>query len=105
MTITMPVFVLASAACYSVCMIAMKFWGQGPTALIGLVILATMALGILMEIEALKVERIGFIYVAILGLEVLIIAAASYWLFGEHFTAKEIAGGVLILIGTALAWT
>ncbi|MEM9046999.1 MAG: hypothetical protein AAGC81_20155, partial [Pseudomonadota bacterium] len=61
-------------------------------------------LGIFMEIEALKTERLGFIYVAILGLEVLIIAAASYWLFGESFSMQEIAGGALILLGTALAW-
>ncbi|MEM8842858.1 MAG: hypothetical protein AAGD47_13890 [Pseudomonadota bacterium] len=105
MTLTMPVFILASAGFYAIAMIAMKFWGQAPSMAIGLLIAITLLGGAAMEIEALKVERLGLIYVGILGAEVLIIAAASWWLFGESFSAKELAGASLILVGTALAWS
>ena len=44
-------------------------------------------------------------YVGILGIEAILIALASYALFGEQFTAREIAGGALIVAGTALAWS
>ncbi|MEM6933484.1 MAG: hypothetical protein AAF526_07820, partial [Pseudomonadota bacterium] len=104
MTLTMPVFILASAGFYSIAMIAMKFWGQGPAVWLGLLIAAMFLGGAVMEIEALKIERLGMIYVLILGAEVIIIAAASYWLFGENFSSRELAGAALILVGTALAW-
>ncbi|MEM0988684.1 MAG: hypothetical protein AAGK00_07365 [Pseudomonadota bacterium] len=104
MTLSMPIFILASAGCYSIAMVAMKFWGQGATPLIIAVTIAAVIVGVGLEIEALRTERLGLIYVGILGVECILIAAASWWLFGESFTLKEIAGAALIVVGTALAW-
>lgn len=108
-SVTVPLFILASAGFYSLAMIAMKVWGQGGAVwggavLLGLVIAAAMLAGVMCEIEALKVERLGLTYVGILGAEAVMIAAASAWLFGEVFTAREVAGATLILAGTAIAW-
>ncbi|MBY8974248.1 hypothetical protein KHP62_00415 [Rhodobacteraceae bacterium NNCM2] len=104
MTLTMPLFVIASAGFYAVAMIAMKFWGQAPSYAIGLLIALMLLGGAWTEIEALKSERLGLIYVGILGAEVILIAAASWFLFGENFSTRELAGAAFILVGTALAW-
>ncbi|MEM7505425.1 MAG: hypothetical protein AAF415_01670 [Pseudomonadota bacterium] len=104
----MAVFILGSAGFYAVAMVAMKFWGQGPQhigfVLVPVIIALTVSAGVWLEISALKEERLGLIYVGILGAEVILIALASWALFGEQFTAKELAGGALIVVGTALAW-
>ncbi|MEM7742523.1 MAG: hypothetical protein AAF409_02330 [Pseudomonadota bacterium] len=104
MTLSMPLFILASAGCYSIAMVAMKFWGQGVTPLIVAVTVAAVIVGVGLEIEALRTERLGLIYVGILGAECIMIAVASWWLFGESFSPKEVVGAVLIVVGTAVAW-
>ena len=67
-------------------------------------VVAAFAVGAVTELSALRVERLGLIYVLILGAECLIIALASVWLFEERFTTRELAGAALIVAGTALAW-
>ncbi|MHA6326766.1 hypothetical protein [Roseivivax sp. CAU 1753] len=56
------------------------------------------------EVLALRQERLGIVYVGILGAEVIIIGTVSILLFGESFTSREIAGIGLVVLGTALAW-
>lgn len=105
MSLSLPLFVVGSAAFYTLAMVAMKYLGQGgPQVAIGLVIAAAVVIATILEVEALKVERLGMIYVAILGAECLLIALASWALFGESFTTKEILGAALIVGGVAVAW-
>ncbi|MEM8754992.1 MAG: hypothetical protein AAGF90_18665 [Pseudomonadota bacterium] len=105
MSLSLPFFVVGSAAFYTLAMVAMKLFGQGShQALIAIVIAGSILLGTLMEVEALKVERLGMIYVAILGAECVLIALASWALFGESFSGREVAGAGLIVAGVALAW-
>lgn len=105
MSQSMPLMVIASAAAYAVAMIALKLWGtHGASSLIVAVVVAAFAAGALAELAVLRVERLGLIYVLILGAECLIIALASVWLFDERFTVRELAGAGLIIAGTALAW-
>lgn len=104
MTLTIPVFVLASAAFYTVSMVAMKLWGSGPTALLALVIAIALFAAVGAEIAALRHERLGLVYVSILGVEAVMIAVVSWALFGESFSPRELAGGLMIVAGTALAW-
>lgn len=105
MALSIPVFIVGSALFYTASMVAMKFWGQGvATPLILGVIVLSVAVGIFMEIEALREERLGMVYVGILAAEVVLVAVASKYLFGESFTAKELVGGGLIVAGTAVAW-
>lgn len=103
--LSLPVFIIGSAAFYTLAMVAMKYLGQGgPQIAIGLVIAGAVVIATLLEVEALKTERLGMIYVAILGAECLLIALASWALFGESFTAKEILGAALIIGGVAVCW-
>jgi multidrug transporter EmrE-like cation transporter len=101
----MAMLTLASAFFYCVAMVAMKNWWSMPslgvTALIAFALLAAGAF----EVAALRQERLGFVYVGILGAEVVIIGLASHWHFNEAYTYREVAGIVLVLVGTAIAWT
>jgi len=63
-----------------------------------------LQIALLSEIMALKAERLGMIYVTILACEVGLIALLSCLFFGESFSGKELAGCLLIVIGTGLAW-
>jgi len=54
---------------------------------------------------ALRQERLGLIYVGILGAEVVILGTVSFLHFDEVYTTRELAGMGLVLIGTAIAWT
>ena len=103
--VSMTLFILGSAVFYAGAMIAMKLWGQISPALLLAVIIAFAGAGIWMEIGALQVERLGMVYVLILGVECVLIAIASALWFGESFSPREIIGGGLIVLGTAIAWT
>ncbi|SIT12665.1 hypothetical protein SAMN05421759_11860 [Roseivivax lentus] len=99
-----PLIVLASAGFYCIAMIAMKSWWVGPSPWILIAIAGALLIAGAFEVLALKQERLGIVYVGILGAEVLIIGTVSILLFGESFTAREVAGIALVLVGTALAW-
>ncbi len=105
MTLSLPLFVVGSATFYAVSMIALKLLTTpGPKIAIALLIGLATAAAFWMEFEALKTERLGLIYVGILGAECVIIAVASWAFFGETFSMKEVAGAGLIVSGVALAW-
>lgn len=104
-TLNLTVFIIGSAVLYAGAMVAMKLWGQIPPVLVLTVVALLMGGGVWFEIGALQTERLGLVYVLILGIEAVIIALVSVLFFGEHFTAKEILGGLLIVAGTALAWS
>ncbi|NOD77019.1 MULTISPECIES: hypothetical protein [unclassified Ruegeria] len=103
-TSMIPLIALGSAGLYSVAMISMKFWWKIPGVGLTLLIVATLLAAATLELAALREERLGIIYTGILGAEVVLIAIASFFLFGENFSCREVAGIVLVLIGTALAW-
>ena len=95
-----------AAAIFYVCaMISMKLWADTPTLLLTGIIAAALLIGTVFEIAALSGERLGMIYVTILALEVVLIGTAACFLFGETYTLKEVAGCLLVLAGTAIAWT
>lgn len=102
--INLTVFVVGSAVLYAGAMIAMKFWGQFSPVLMLAIIGTLVAGGVWLEIGALQTERLGMVYVLILGAECILIALASALWFGETFSVKEIIGGGLIVAGTAIAW-
>ena len=99
------IFIIGSALVYAAAMILMKYWGQLPPVLLITLVGVLMAAGVAFEINALQIERIGMVYVLILGIEVVVVALASAYLFHETFTWKEIVGGAFIVAGTALAWS
>lgn len=97
-------FVVASAACYTVAMLAMKWWGSVPMGTAVPVIVLALLGAVAFEILALRDQRLGLVYVAILGVECVMIAGVSHFVLGESFSAREVAGAALIAAGTALAW-
>ena len=102
-----PVAILAliSAVFYCVAMIAMKSWVELPSITLALIIgVALLAAGAF-EVFALRHERLGLIYIGILGAEVVIIGVVSLLHFNESFSIREVAGMGLVLIGTAIAWS
>ena len=103
----LAIYIIGSAAFYAAAMILMKSWGIGTGAsrfVVGVLIALTFVAAAWCEIEALRVERLGMIYVAILGVECIMIMVASVYLFGEQFSSKEVIGASLVLLGTAVAW-
>ena len=95
----------AAAVFYVCAMISMKLWADAPTALLTGIIVIALLIGTVFEIAALHGERLGMIYVTILALEVVLIAIAACLLFGESYSYKEVAGCLLVLAGTAVAWS
>ena len=102
-----PVAILAltSALFYCVAMVAMKSWAELPSSGLALIIGAALLTAGAFEVFALRQERLGLIYVGILGAEVVILGTVSFLHFDEVYTTRELAGMGLVLIGTAIAWT
>ncbi|MEM7498198.1 MAG: EamA family transporter [Pseudomonadota bacterium] len=96
--------VTGSAAFYAATMILMKHWGAVPPVAMALLIAVAFALGSWCEIEALRTERLSAIYVAILGIECVIIAVASFLFLGETMSVREMAGAGLIVVGVSLTF-
>ena len=102
---SVAVLALISAVFNCVAMIAMKSCWTIPSIGLALVIGLALLAGGAFEVAALKQERLGLIYVGILGAEVVIIGSVSLLHFDEVFSLREVAGITLVLIGTAVAWT
>lgn len=95
--------VTGAAAFYAATMILMKYWGVMPPILMAALIAGAFIIGAWCEIEALKTERLSAIYIAILGIEAVLISIVSFGMLGEQVTLREMLGGVLILAGVTLA--
>lgn len=102
-----PVAILAlfSAFFYCIAMVAMKSWAEIPSIFLALIIGAALLTAGAFEVWALRQERLGIIYVGILGGEVIILGTISFLLFEETYTARELSGMGIVLIGTAIAWS
>ena len=96
---------LISAFFYCVAMVAMKSLAELPSIGLVLIIGAALLTAATFEVFALRHERLGLIYVGILGAEVVILGTISLFHFDETYTVRELAGMGLVLVGTALAWT
>lgn len=102
---SVSILALASAFFYCLAMFAMKSWAELPSLGLAIIIGAALLTAGAFEVFALRQERLGLIYVGILGAEVVFIGAASLFHFDETYSAREVAGIALVLIGTAIAWT
>ena len=98
-------YILGAAACYTATMVLMKMWGAWSWPLMAAALIAASVGAVWFDILALREERLGFIYVSVLAVESLMIAAVSVGLFGESFSNREAAGMALIVAGTAVAWS
>lgn len=96
--------VIGSAGLYTLTMVVMKVWGQHHPTILAAILGVALVGAVWLEILALRQERLGMVYVAILGAECLMVVAASHFLFGEQFTLREAVGGGIIALGVAVAW-
>lgn len=104
-TATGAAFIVGSAALYVAAMAAMKLWGQTPATVTALVIALSVIGAVALEVMALRLDRLGMVYAAILGVEVVLLMLVSHFGFGERLTLREAAGAGLIALGAGLAWT
>ncbi|MCU4654802.1 hypothetical protein N8I71_18340 [Roseibacterium sp. SDUM158016] len=72
---------------------------------LALIIAAALLTAGAFEVFALRQERLGLIYVGILGAEVVFLGALSLLHFDETYSRRELVGIGLVVIGTAIAWT
>ena len=96
---------LVSAVFYCVAMVAMKSWAAFPSVGVALLIGAALLTAGAVEVFALRQERLGLIYVGILGAEVLILGGLSLFVYEEVYSPRELAGMGIVLVGTAIAWS
>ncbi|WP_420332862.1 hypothetical protein [Roseibium sp.] len=102
---SVAILALISAFFYSVAMVAMKSLAELPSIGLALIIGAALLTAGAFEVFALRQERLGLIYIGILGAEVIFIGAMTQLHFGESYSVRELTGMGLVLIGTAIAWT
>lgn len=103
--VALALFVVGSALFYAATMILMKYWGVASPLVMAVLIGVSFAVGAWCEIEALKLERLSAIYVAILGVECVLISLFSFAVLGESISFREGIGSVLILGGVVVAAT
>jgi hypothetical protein len=96
---------LGAAALYTVAMIAMKLWGVAPPIVAAAVIAVTLVGAVGLEVAALRMDRLGMVYIAILAAETLMVMGVAHFGFGERLSMREAAGAAFIVAGAALAST
>lgn len=96
---------LLSALFYCIAMVAMKSWWTLPSLGVATIIAVALLTAGAFEVAALGREKLGLIYVAVMGAEVIILGVVSHFFFEEVYSVKEAAGMALVLVGTAVAWT
>lgn len=77
-------------------------WEGGAGPLLAAGICLAVAVAIVMEVAVLREARLGVVYIAVLGVESVLVMAAAHGLFAESFTARELAGAGLVLVGVAV---
>ena len=94
----------AIAALYVVTTYMMKVFTDLPVWFFAPVLTVALVAAIALEIHILKTERMGSIFVLILSLEVIMTMMCAYWILGEAYSLREMAGLAIIVAGIAVAW-
>ena len=94
----------AIAVLYVVTTYMMKVSTELPVWVFAPVLAATLIAAIVLEIHVLKTQRMGSIFVLILSLEVILTMVCAYWVLGENYSLREMAGLAIIVAGIAVAW-
>ncbi|MCB1336117.1 MAG: 5-aminolevulinate synthase [Maritimibacter sp.] len=95
------VLAVAAAIGYALATLLMKIAAGNPTLLIAAAICAALVATAMAEVLLLRQVDLGLAYIAIIATETLVVLAASY-LIGEPLTAKQMAGGALVVLGASL---
>lgn len=82
----------------------MKVFTDMPVWIFAPVLAGILIAAIVLEIHILKTERMGSIFVLILSLEVILTMMCAYWVLGENYSLREMAGLAIIVAGIAVVW-
>lgn len=93
--------ILVSALGYAGATVVMARFGSGLAPVPVLLVGAALVLAVGSEIVALRQLPIGIVYLAILGLETVLVLVAAACL-GEALGLRELVGGALVLTGAVL---
>jgi hypothetical protein len=96
---------VGAAILYTGAMVAMKLWGAAPAIVVAAVIAVTLLGAVGLEIMALRMDRLGMVYIAILAAETLMIMGVAHFGFGESLSSREALGAAFIVAGAAIAAT
>lgn len=92
---------LLCAIGYAASAVVMRAASGGPQVWHLALIAAFMAVSVITELALLRQLHLGTVYLAVLGLETLLVLTAAF-VFGDHFGPREIAATAMILGGTLL---
>lgn len=93
--------ILTAALGYSAATIGMKMGSSTLTGLAVLVMAIGLAAAVFSEITVLRGANLGPVYIAIIGLESLIVMIYA-WYIGEAMTWRQISGAGLVVFGLIL---
>ncbi|MEM1198883.1 MAG: hypothetical protein AAGI06_06190, partial [Pseudomonadota bacterium] len=94
---------LISAGAYVAATYFMKLWmNSHHTFLLSALIVLTLLIGVASEMFVLKTENMGQVYLIIIGLECVLVAAFAKLALNESYSSSELAGLVLIVAGVAI---
>lgn len=95
------ILILVAAIGYSAATIGMKMGSSALTGLAVLVMAIGLAAAIFGEMAVLRGTNLGPVYIAIIGVESLIVMIYA-WYIGEAMTLRQISGAGLVVFGLML---
>ncbi len=102
---TKPLFLITLCATgYAVATLGMKMASDSPHLVTYGAIAMCLGAAVIGEVLLLQRTELGLAYVAILGAETLMVLAIAA-ILGEGLTGREIAGGLLVLVGAGILTT
>lgn len=96
--------IMLAAVGYSTATIGMKMGSSALTGIAMLVMIIGLAAAIFGEMAVLRSANLGPIYIAIIGVETLIVLAYA-WYIGEAMSLRQISGASLVVFGLFLVNT
>lgn len=93
--------ILVAAMGYSAATIGMKMGSSALTGIAILVMVIGLGAAIMGEMAVLRSANLGPIYIAIIGVESLIVMLYA-WYIGEAMAPRQICGATLVLMGLVL---
>jgi drug/metabolite transporter (DMT)-like permease len=102
---TKPLFLITLCALgYAVATVAMKMASDTPHIIIYAAIAACLVAAVAGEVLLLQRTHLGIAYIAILGVETVIVLLVAAFM-GEGLSGREVAGGLIVLVGAGVLST
>ena len=97
-----PYLVAGSAGLYVAAALAMKEWDTLGAPWAMLLIALTLSGAVWLEVEALRMDRLGYVFVLLIGLQCMLASLIAWLVLEESHSWQEIAGMGLIVAGVLL---